>query len=64
MRHRITFYTDDEKVESIHDIKVSFYDQKRRAYSISVKQGANEKKVVSVEDIVNKRLAELNKPSK
>jgi len=57
MKHKITFSTDD-KVTSIHDIKVSFYDQDNRAYSICIP--TEKKNIISIEDIVNERLAELN----
>jgi hypothetical protein len=60
MKHVITFYTDSNKVKGIHDIKVSFYDQDGMAYSLSIPRSEPVENFVSIEDIVNKRLAELN----
>lgn len=60
MKHTITFHTPDDKVSSIHDIKVSFYDQDGKAYSITIKSSKQDRKIISIKDIVNKRIAELN----
>ena len=60
MKHVITFYTNNKQVKSIHDIKVSFYDQDGMAYSLSIPKSDPSENFISIEDIVNRRLAELN----
>ena len=60
MKHTITFYTDNKKIKDIHDIKVSFYDQDNRIYSMSVKHGKKIENIINIDNIINERLAILN----
>ena len=60
MKHTITFYTDDTRIKDIRDIKVSFYDQKNRAYSMSVKHGVKVENAIEIDKIIERRLEELN----
>jgi hypothetical protein len=38
MKHTITFYTDDNEVKEIHDIRVTYFDQDDRVYCMNYKR--------------------------
>lgn len=60
MKHTITFYTDDNAVKDIRDIRVSFFDQDGKAYVLNA---ATSKKIEETNNIswrIAARLKELN----
>ena len=60
MKHTLTFYTDDSKISSIHDIDVTFLDQDGNPWRVNAKSTKMVKHITSVNDIVNNRIKELN----
>ena len=60
MKHEITFYTPDDQVSEIKDIRVSFLDQDNRAYIIDCKKSEFKKKINNINQIITDRINELN----
>lgn len=60
MKHTITFYTDDNEVKEIHDIRVTYFDQDGRVYCQNYKQSNRVEEVNNINSRISQRIKELN----
>lgn len=60
MKHTITFYTDDNEVKEIHDIRLTFFDQEDRVYCRNYKSSNKVEEVNNINSRISQRIKELN----
>ena len=60
MKHTITFYTDDNEVKEIHDIRVTYFDQDDRVYCMNYKRSNKVEMVNNINSRISQRIEELN----
>ncbi len=60
MKHTITFYTDDNKVKEIHDIRVTYFDQDDKVYCMNYKRSNKVNEVNNINSRISQRIEELN----
>ena len=60
MKHTLIFYTDDNEVKEIHDIRVTYFDQDDRVYCLNYKRSNKVDKVNNINSRISQRIEELN----
>ena len=60
MKHTITFYTNDDDVKEIHDIRVTYFDQDDRVYCLNYKRSNKVDEVNNINSRISQRIEELN----
>ena len=60
MKHTITFYTNDNEVKKIHDIRVTYFDQDDRVYCVNYKRSNKVNEVNNINSRISQRIEELN----